>query len=152
MRKSIASIALIERNREGEPQWLAQWNPGWSGYHFVGGGKRPDESHRECLVREIEEELGLRDGVECRVSDRPRARLQYLRWSDRAQTVTEYAIEVFETELRAPSAVEVEGPDGSNRWLSLSDIRIGRTPDGRAVSPTMGELLERLARVESESA
>ena len=63
MRQSIAAFAVIRRDERGQTLWLAQWNPKWGAYHFVGGHKRPEETFRECLVREIGEELHLCEGA-----------------------------------------------------------------------------------------
>ena len=66
------AIALIQRNQHGQRQWLAQWNTSWQRYSFVGGHKRLDESFRQCVIREIGEELQLAEGSEFLVADEPR--------------------------------------------------------------------------------
>jgi molecular chaperone DnaJ len=67
MRQSVAAVALIRRSEAGQALWLAQWNPHWRRYNFVAGHKRPDESFRQCVVRELAEELGLREGADISV-------------------------------------------------------------------------------------
>ena len=59
MRQSQATVALIRPVHDGQNLWLAQWNPKWRQFHFVSAHRRPDETFRECLVREIAEELEL---------------------------------------------------------------------------------------------
>jgi 8-oxo-dGTP pyrophosphatase MutT (NUDIX family) len=100
MRKSLASIALIQRSQHGRRQWLAQWNEHWQRYSFVGGHKRPDESFRDCMIREIAEELLLGEGRDFLVADRPLARLEYIAWSQSAGQETRYSIELLEVQLQ----------------------------------------------------
>ena len=64
MRLSEAAVALIRREQDGRTFWLARWNRNWRAYHLVGGHRRPGESFRDCLVREIAEELHLREGTD----------------------------------------------------------------------------------------
>ena len=59
LRRSEGGIALIQRTVAGKREWLAQWNENWRAFFFIGGHRREDETFRECVVREIEEELGL---------------------------------------------------------------------------------------------
>lgn len=59
MRLSEAAVALIRREHDGPTLWLAQWNQNWRTYTFVGGHRWPEETFRECLVRELGEELGV---------------------------------------------------------------------------------------------
>src|SRR5437773_919158 len=80
MRTSVASIALIQKREQGQTQWLVQWNRNWRCYNFVGGHKHPDEDFRECLLREVKEELGLDEGSDYAVADGPRAHLEYTAW------------------------------------------------------------------------
>jgi 8-oxo-dGTP pyrophosphatase MutT (NUDIX family) len=141
MRRSIAALALIERDRNGRNEWLAQWNSHWQRFHLVGGHKRGEESFRECVIREIEEELGLRDGVEISVAARPKAHLEFVAW---AQTETAYTMELFEARFRGLAACEKVEANPQNRWLSEAEIRAGRCADGRPVSPTMRQLLAEL--------
>jgi 8-oxo-dGTP pyrophosphatase MutT (NUDIX family) len=140
MRKSEAALAVIRRPRDGGSRWLALWNAKWDAFHFVGGHRRPGESFRECLVREVAEELGLRDGIDCRVAPTPMAHLDYTAWSSHARANTEYTMELFAVELVEDAERALEG-HASVRWLSDDEIRSGRCRDGRPVSPTMGFLI-----------
>ena len=60
MRQSLAALAIVEQPGD-PPRWLVQWNERWQAYSLVGGHKRDDESFRDCLRREVAEELGLQD-------------------------------------------------------------------------------------------
>src|SRR5262249_52840296 len=86
MRRSEAAVALIRREQDGRNLWLAQWNPKWRRYHFVSGHRRPDETFRACLVREIAEELRLREGPDYQVSPAPPIHLEFRDYSERTQT------------------------------------------------------------------
>lgn len=141
MRTSVAAFALFRRPAPaGRVEYLAQWNPGWHAFHFIGGHKRDSESFRECCAREVSEELGLAEGRDFRIAPERRNHLRYIHWSERAKADTAYTVELFDAELLAPAAAAVEA-DANNRWLTESDIRAGCCRDGRAVSPTMLRIL-----------
>jgi 8-oxo-dGTP pyrophosphatase MutT (NUDIX family) len=142
MRKSEAALAVIRRARDSGSRWLALWNAKWDAFHFVGGHRHPGETFRECMVREISEELGLRDGTDCRVEPAPLAHLDYTAWSNHARVDTEYAMELFAVELFEHAERSLDS-NPSVRWLTDDEIRLERCQDGRPVSPTMGFLLAR---------
>ena len=122
MRQSVASIALIRREANGQTQWLAQWNKAWKSFSFVGGHKRDDESFRECVVREIEEELGLREGQDVLVASAPLEHLEYTDVSRRTGEQTEYVIELFDVALIGDGAAPAIEANSANRWLSEMEI------------------------------
>lgn len=53
-------------------------------------------------------------------------------------------MELFEVELASEAARRTVDADTANQWLTPDEIRIGRTHDRRAVSPTMQRLPEAL--------
>jgi 8-oxo-dGTP pyrophosphatase MutT (NUDIX family) len=140
MRRSEAAVALIHREQDGQKLWLAQWNPKWRRYHFVAGHRRPDETFRECLVREIAEELRLSEGPDYQVSSERPIHLEFLDSSESTQTQTRYLMELFRVEL-SPAAGAKVASDPENRWLTESEVQAGRTRDGQPVSATMRRLL-----------
>jgi hypothetical protein len=141
MRRSEAAVALIRRERDGQTSWLAQWNPRWQAYHFVSGRRHPGESFRECLVREILEELHLGEGADYAVAAGPPRHLEYTAWSEGARAETRYTMELFEVVLADDQARQRVDADPRNRWLGEAEIRSRRCVDGKAVSATMGSLL-----------
>ena len=142
MRKSIAAVALIRRELAGQVQWLAQWNQRWRCYYFVGGHKRPEESFRECVIREIDEELHLEPRVDFLLGSEPVARLEFDAFSENTFTDTHYIIELFEVVLTSVEACRKVESSPENRWLSDDEICRGRTGDDRPISGTMKRLLE----------
>jgi 8-oxo-dGTP pyrophosphatase MutT (NUDIX family) len=142
MRRSEAALAVIRRPSDGGSRWLALWNAKWAAFHFVGGHRRPDESYRDCLIREIFEELGLREGGDCVVDPTPLAHLDYTAWSKHALAETRYEMELFAVVLDKHAEQSLYG-NPSVRWLSDDEIRSERCKDGRPVSSTMGFLLAR---------
>ena len=139
-RRSEAAVALIRRESDGQTLWLAQWNRKWQAYHFVAGHRRPDETFRECLVRELGEELGLRADVDCTAAAEPLARVEYSAWSESARAETQYTMELFAVELTSAARASAD-EDPRNRWLSGPEIASQRCQDGRPVSATMQRLL-----------
>ena len=142
MRQSLAAVAVIRREEAGETLWLAQWNGHWRCYNFVAGHKRPDESYRQCVVREVAEELGLREGADATVPEGPLAHVEFVEWSDSAKCETAYTMELFEVALSDLARATVEA-DPRNRWLTEAEIRARKCRDGKPVSRTMGALLDR---------
>ena len=76
MRQSIAAASLIRKEQDGHFFWLARWSRSWQRFHLVGGHKRPEESFRECLVREISEELGLTEHADYEMAAESTAHLR----------------------------------------------------------------------------
>ncbi len=141
LRQSTASVALIRRVEQARTLWLAQWNSRWNHFHFVSGHKYPTESFRECLVRELGEELGLREQTDFVISDEAPTPIEFQEWSLSARAETRYVMELFNVALCPTPAVEAIDRDPLNRWLTEAEIRRGVSADGRPVSPTMIRLL-----------
>jgi 8-oxo-dGTP pyrophosphatase MutT (NUDIX family) len=142
MRRSEAAVALIRRQQDGQTCWLAQWNAKWQRFHFISGHRRPDETFRACLVREVAEELGLQESRDYVIAAGPPMPLEFTAWSESAQTETAYHMELFEVELTGVEARRTVDADPQNRWLSEPEIRAERGHDGRPISPTMARVLD----------
>jgi hypothetical protein len=57
-RISRAAVALITRIRNGQTEWLLQWNEKWQVMNLIAGHKETtDANDLTCLIREIHEEL-----------------------------------------------------------------------------------------------
>jgi ferredoxin-NADP reductase len=140
-RRSEASWALITRRDGPEDRWLARWNAHWARYNFVGGHRHDGESYRDCLVREIVEELGLmerRDYTICQPA--PFAHMTYNAWSMSAARDTSYEIEVFGVSLADTTArFTTQRPV---RWLARAEIESLQCANGKPVSGTMRRVLE----------
>lgn len=137
MRRSIAALALIRReDREGRTLWLVQWNRKWNAYAFIGGHKRLEETFRECVIREMTEELHLIPDEHFTVNSKPLTHLEYAAWSRSAREETQYTIELFEVELTDCARRKVDA-EPINRWLSEAEVREKRCSDGRPVSETI---------------
>ena len=141
MRQSLAAVALIRRQTAGRVLWLARWNTKWGAYNWVSGHKRPDETFRQCVIREVGEELGLRDGEDFAVAEHPAAHVEFSARSKRAGVQTAYTMELFDVELCGESAAGRVDVDPQTRWLTELEIRSKVCEDGRPVSETMGQLL-----------
>lgn len=143
MRESLAAVALIRRRSGDQAHYLAQWNEGWQRYSLVGGHKRDDETFRDCLVREVQEELGLNEGAHYHVGNKPLARLQFEAWSERAREQTSYAFEVFGLEFVAPESevLRLINLNSANRWLSRREIDAQETFEGKPISETVSRCI-----------
>jgi 8-oxo-dGTP pyrophosphatase MutT (NUDIX family) len=143
MRQSLAAIAIIRRQAGDKTLWLAQWNDRWQRFHFVGGHKHDDESFRQCVVREVGEELEIAEGTGCLVGECPLAHLDYTAWSAGAGEETHYVMELFDVQLFDDAVWQQVDADPQNRWLTAAEILGKRCRDGLLVSETMGLLLVR---------
>jgi 8-oxo-dGTP pyrophosphatase MutT (NUDIX family) len=145
MRESIAAVALICREDSSQMRWLAQWNPKWRSFNFISGHKRPDESFQECLLREVEEELGLQRDIDFNADAHPVAQLDFVAWSESARAETRYRMELFDVHLTSEAVWSrvLVGPE--TRLVTEAEIASRRTADGRRVSETMQRLLDALS-------
>jgi 8-oxo-dGTP pyrophosphatase MutT (NUDIX family) len=144
MRHSEAAIALIHRQFGSSVRWLVQWNDAWQAFNFIGGHKRDDESFRECMIRELEEELGLRAGADALVPIAPLLPLEYPAFSERARELTAYIVHLFEVAVVGEQADAAIAGNPANRWLSEPEIIVCRCRDGRPVSETPRRFLSSL--------
>lgn len=144
LRQSEGALAVIARSGSDGPEWLVRWNKKWQCYAFVGGHRHEDESFRECLVREVAEELEITD-IECTVGQEPLARLEFVDWSESAQADTAYIHELFAAWLNDDSVIEKLGRDGRLRWLTSEEIRSQHGRDGSPVSATLSRYLDCIA-------
>jgi 8-oxo-dGTP pyrophosphatase MutT (NUDIX family) len=139
-RRSVAAFALITRREEGRTLYLAQWNIHWRALNMIGGHKRPEESFRDCLIREMGEELGLALGDDYEFSDHPALRLEFDAFSEGAWELTSYSMEIFRVILNENSALATVAADPDNRWVTEGEILAGRCTDGMRISPTMARI------------
>ena len=150
MRSSVAAIALIQREAGGQTQWLARWNSSGNAFSFVGGHKAEHETFRDCLIREIAEELGLVPDADFLIAEKAHSHLEYIAWSDGARAQTAYTMELYPVDLTGDFSHEKIDNDPANRWLEPSEIQSSRTKDGKAVSGTMALLLEMAGLLEKK--
>jgi 8-oxo-dGTP pyrophosphatase MutT (NUDIX family) len=139
LRRSEGGIALIQRTIGGKSEWLAQWNENWGSFFFVGGHRHEKEIFHECVIREIEEELGL-SAQECPVANQPGHHLEYRAVSRSANELTNYTMELFEAHPTQDGLKKI-ADDTANKWLDETEIRRLEAYDGRAVSISMMVIL-----------
>ena len=133
-------MALIRRIRGEESLWLTRWNEKWAAFHLVGGHRHVGESFRDCMIRELHEELGLRVRIGSDSGCEPPTRLVYSARSASAGVVTRYTVALFRIDPGELDGRALESR-AEVRWLSEGEIRRGRCDDGRPVSPTTDFLL-----------
>lgn len=146
MRQSVGAIALIRREADRRTLWLARWNRAWNAFSLVGGHKRSEESFRECIIREVGEELGLVEERDFVVAQQPLSRLQYAAWSERAKEETEYTLELFDVKLDNVALRKLDDCQGV-RWLTREEIESKRCTDQTAISETVFFVLSKLGLV-----
>lgn len=142
MRVSEAAFAMICRQAEGQILWLLRWNRPWKCYHVVGGHRHNDETYRQCVIREIGEELGLREGIDFQCGADVRLRIEYEAWSASAREETRYLFEVFDIDPPAGREWDFSESDEDVRWVSETDIHEQKCPDGKPISETTKRVLD----------
>lgn len=133
MRESRGALARIARQAEGQTQWLVRWNHKWESFSLIGGHLEQDETYRECLLREIEEEIGLTEDALVASGD-PAVELSYVAFSKRANADTQYVLLLYDVDIPECTTDALVASDERLRWVSLSEIRDGCTADGKAVA------------------
>jgi hypothetical protein len=145
MRQSEGSLAAIERRRGDRVEVLTRWNRGWRALSPVGGHRRPTESFRRCLVREVTEELGLEEGDQFTAGESPLAHLEYDARSESAGVDTAYTLEIYRIALAGPAVEAAVSASPENRWVTADEVGSGATINGVRISPTVARVLAQLA-------
>lgn len=144
MRRSAAALALIrDAGVDGSERYLALWNERSRRYHFAGGHRRAGESFRDCLTRELAEELELSETAFMAPAE-PRLELRYEAVSESVRQPTEYHLAVFEVRLASADERRRVTALAGCRWLSAGEIRRGVAADQRPVSDNMRRVLDAL--------
>lgn len=145
MRISEAGLACITRiGPNGDVEYLTQWSETWKMFSLIGGHVEPGESYRECVTREIEEELALsRD--EFRVGE-SLGRIEYEAFSHGSGQTTQYRVELFAVQVLGKVS---EAP--TNRWLNEREIATMFTSDGLPISEQVYRVLKTVFRGDAEN-
>jgi ADP-ribose pyrophosphatase YjhB (NUDIX family) len=133
MRQVAAAFAWIERVTPAGPQILAQWNRKWQAFNLIGGHVEVGETCRECVVREMIEELDIA-ADQFRVEPDPLTRIEFEAFSVPAQEMTAYQMAVFRASVRGKGTLRKIDESSENRWLSPVELGSGTTDDGRKIS------------------
>lgn len=144
LRGSEGGIAFIRgTGKHGQPAWLAQWNEGWEGFALIGGQREGDETFRECVAREVTEELEIPDGEAPGFGVGAEIPLDYVAWSRRAGEYTAYTMRAFAVTLSPERLAAVNAGSAKLRlhWLTADEVRRHEATDGRRVSETVEVLL-----------
>jgi 8-oxo-dGTP pyrophosphatase MutT (NUDIX family) len=139
LRKSEAGLALITRTVAGKTEFLCQFHEKTRGYFLVGGHREDGESFRDCVIREVGEELNLTSN-DFHVASQPRSALTYMARSRSTGIDTEYFFELFDVQIGDRSLTKIES-EPNNRWLSAEEILEMRLHRSQSVSPDLRRIL-----------
>jgi hypothetical protein len=141
LRTSEGAVALIRgKDRHGQDAVLAQWNERWGAFFLIGGHRDGTETFRQCVAREVVEELELARGEPHEFEvEPPYPPLEYVAWSRGYDQYTAYTMHRFEVKLTPAGLASVEANWDRLRlyWLTRSEISNLQTTDGRRVSETV---------------
>jgi 8-oxo-dGTP pyrophosphatase MutT (NUDIX family) len=148
IRDQHAAIVLIENNVDGGRCYLHQFDARAQQYQLIGGRIEPDETPARAAEREVIEEVGpaqpraLTFGHEFTLAPIHAGEpvLQIEEVSATYGALTHYTFFGFRAMF---AATPLLGPH--DRWVSLEDMRIGRTRDGHRLGiPRLIAELEKL--------
>jgi 8-oxo-dGTP pyrophosphatase MutT (NUDIX family) len=143
LRTSEGGLAAIVRKVADRREWLVIWNGRWGAFFLVGGHRLPHETFRECVVREVGEELAGPFGMaasEYMVATTPTHQHRFRAVSGSTNQWTDYTLEVFAVTL-TPAALGrlADPPAGAPRiaWVTDAEIHALETSGGQPISPTV---------------
>ena len=145
-RTSEAALAVFIRRQPGKPvRYLVRWNKKWQAFSLVGGHRSPEESFRQCCIREIEEELEIQDGLEFQVAETPlKELLEYSAHSNSTGYITEYKFAIYSATLQANAVIAENSGDRINRWVTPEEVKNGLTDDFLVISNQAQTVLQYL--------
>ncbi|MFQ5397973.1 MAG: NUDIX domain-containing protein [Anaerolineae bacterium] len=152
-------FALITSGEGAERRYLLQWNAHWHRFNLIGGkvdrGQEDEESFRQTVLRELEEELGLRSPFECTVV-RKLKDVKMRQFSERDHVIKQYHFHIYEVSLLPELHLNGERPNLAARWLSTkqenvfvtrAEIENLNTLDNRPISSTTRDILRELGEL-----
>ena len=113
---------------------------------LIGGHVEDGETFRECAIREAEEELRLKHGIDFTVSANSIGRCTRVAFSVSAQQEAGYQFHIFAGDAVSVLFEDRIRNDSANRWLSRLKSFVQLTCDGHAISDTMAFVLSELSR------
>ena len=140
-RHSYGSVAMITILDGRQHLWLGQWNDSWQAINFVGGHREHGESYRDCLIREITEELGLLLTRDFRIPAEPARAIEYTAVSRRTDEWTRYHLSLYSVALSAGVSDRLS-LNPRNHWLTEQQIDAMVTDTGIPISRTMKRVFD----------
>lgn len=137
------SIALIRHPDGKEQSWLAIWKPQQGWYSFVMAERIEAESWHECLDRELSWVLPIRRGKDYIISTMARLHLEEAVYVSETAEEQNVAYEFYVVDPYGRQGKEAFSGLEDTCWLTNSELRAGRTDDGRSIDPELIELLVR---------
>lgn len=138
--------AVVKARRGEDDLYLMQYDGHAGRFQPIGGKQDPgDASPEAALRREFAEELAL-DGP----PDRHALAMEPLHtgWRTLDLSATYGVLTAYEMDFFAVTAVRLPIPvDADTRWLTLDEIGIGKTKDGRVISPVYQQAFGGLDRL-----
>jgi 8-oxo-dGTP pyrophosphatase MutT (NUDIX family) len=139
-REQPVSVVLIKVTDKGTGRFLHQWDNRAEQYQLIGGRQREAESQVDAAAREFIEEVGATSLVrdrDFRLLQLTTSPIVSHELSRTYGALTRYEYSVYWVTM--PSFDIVLPHDVA--WISLSEMRAGRTASGRAIA-RLGHLLE----------
>jgi hypothetical protein len=140
MESVSASIALVTRSNESEPEFLARFDDNQR-LTYLGGLRSAGETSEACLTRHLSEQLGV-DSTTLESDENSSGTYHsYIRVHGNPPRLTQLQLTVFPVTLSATANRQAELARSGFRWLSAHEIRNGQCDNGPSIDPILQELL-----------
>jgi 8-oxo-dGTP pyrophosphatase MutT (NUDIX family) len=141
LRRSEAGLALISLTSAGQTEFLCQFHEKTKAFFLIGGHREAGESFRDCVIREVSEELSLAP-ADFSVANQPQKILHFHARSTSTKLDTEYDIHLFDVTVATGALAKVEA-DPRNTWLTADEVREELFHQGKRISSDMRRILLR---------
>jgi 8-oxo-dGTP pyrophosphatase MutT (NUDIX family) len=159
VKRQRSAFAFIAVGTGRQRRYLLQWNETWQVFNLIGGkldnSKGDSDSLSRALQRELEEEMGLKNGEDFELG-RCLKTVKMRQFSPREKKAKYYRFGVFDVALFPRLLHSISHPNYAARWLSTryenvfvsaEEVANLKTADGRAISCTTRHVLQALGEL-----
>lgn len=133
-RQQDVAITLLKTTFNGKPYFLYQWDKYSKQYQLIGGRRKENEPITDTAIREFKEEvdtISMLHNRDFRIEELV-SNIEIKEISQTYGALTKYNFSLFWVALTLPQLRMSQ----LDRWISLDDMKRGKTKDGYSVTNT----------------